>query len=479
MSSQDIIDIESERAKHSLKALGVDVDSIYGEMSSLEIALDLSITPDVMYINNKMVSVREASLRAQRLYLRIQRAMGDSQSWLLNLETSFDILSSSKMEFDAEVRAGQSIDDRKAIVNNKLVGYKRAIKEAKNNVSLLKSLNKAIDLCIKNIDRSDADVKQQARLMEAQMRNLKSTDVSAALRDSNLRRTEKDMEEVDKLFEDSLKGSTAAVTVGTEDSAEPVVAADLDVVSGFFDGPESDAPATEVVDEPTAEPEAPAGDAPAHEEAPDTDVVLDEASWDDDCVTLAPGLTGAPSATDEQEAEVTVMEGSDEPAPPAESAHDTDLLSVLDGIPSTDKRGLSMREDGTQSDIDDCFGLDLGDLDAETDVPDSVVVSAEDDDVFGGMVLSSVATEQKVPKIIRESAGYTGSQKPAPAAATALPKTAAPRKSTTKAESATATAAATATATATAAVTAAPAAKPITSTEDELSLDDLLNDLGV
>ena len=463
MSSQDIIDIEAERSKHSLKALGVDVDAIYGEMSSLGIKIDLSITPDVMYINGKMVAVREASLQAQRIYLRIQRAIGDSQSWLLNLETSFDILSSSKLEYDAEVRAGQSIDDRKAIVNNKLVDYKRAIKEAKNNVSLLKALNKAIDLCIKNIDRSDADVKQQARLMESQMRNLKSSDVSAAMRDSNLRRTEEDMQSMDKLFDDSLQGSSATVAVGTEDSADLEVSLEEDLPTVTC---EEINPAEETaVEAPDAE--------PAHASEPVRSDGLAGADFDDDCVSLAPGLTGVPDACpmwEEVTPEVAVI--VEEPM-----EGEPDLLSMLDSIPTVDKGGMSSTKEDLLGDADDCFGLDLGDLVGDPEAPEVAVVSStDDDDVFSGLVESSVVTEQKVPKIIREA-------EKAPAAAVGTTKakpSKAPEAATLKASAAKPAVAQTSMPAGAPTAPVAPAKQPTAlPSEEQLSLDDLLLDLGV
>lgn len=450
MSNQDTIDLSVERSRHSLQALGINVDAIYDEMGSLGIKIDLSITPDVLYINNKMVSVREASLAAQRIYLRIQRALGDSQSWLLNLETSFDILSSSKMEFDAEVRAGQSIDDRKAIVNNKLVDYKRAIKEAKNNVSLLKALNKAIDLCIKNIDRSDADIKQQARLMESQMRNLKATDISAAMRDSNLRRTEEDMASMDKLFQDSMESSTTQHSVGSEDSAdlslaeEPdceVLAEDAAVVvsDGYQD---SAALEEQLVGDISEEP------SPEDTTAPSLAACDD---FGDDCVSIAPGLTGAPH---------NVSYGN----PDAVVTNEDDLLSVLDSIPSTDKNGLSSTTPASTeptdalSDFDDCTGLDIDDLAGDLDEAEQVVPLAEDD-MFGGLVESSVVTEQKVPKIIREQQG-----KSKPAAEHSTPNESAAQtkldvvKPAKKQE--------------------APKQVPPVE-EPAMSLDDLINDLGI
>lgn len=457
MSNQDTIDLSVERSKHSLQALGINVDAIYDEMGSLGIKIDLSITPDVVYINTKMVSVREASLAAQRIYLRIQRALGDSQSWLLNLETSFDILSSSKMEFDAEVRAGQSIDDRKAIVNNKLVDYKRAIKEAKNNVSLLKSLNKAIDLCIKNIDRSDADIKQQARLMESQMRNLKATDISAAMRDSNLRRTEEDMASMDKLFQDSMESATTSHSVGSEDSADLSLAEEADC-SVLAEGTAEliiDAGAESVGDDdyaPSLSNETLAGSytGSTASEGATTDSFVSCDSFGDDCVSIAPGLTGAQQEAPRDNA-------------PSAIADEGDLLSILDSIPSTGKGGLSSTTpasvDPTDalSDFDDCTGLDIGDLTDDAAEADQVVPLAEDD-MFGGLVVSSVATEQKVPKIIREQqAKAKPPVEPKPVAEKPATVRQEPVKANKKQET----------------------PKQSAVEEPAMSLDDLINDLGI
>lgn len=457
MSNQDTIDLSVERSRHSLQALGINVDAIYDEMGSLGIKIDLSITPDVLYINNKMVSVREASLAAQRIYLRIQRALGDSQSWLLNLETSFDILSSSKMEFDAEVRAGQSIDDRKAIVNNKLVDYKRAIKEAKNNVSLLKALNKAIDLCIKNIDRSDADVKQQARLMESQMRNLKATDISAAMRDSNLRRTEEDMASMDKLFQDSMESSTTIHSVGSEDSAdlglaeEPDCAVLAEDVTGLDSGDDVGHAGDGYQDSAALEETLAGGDTEmlsSDDVTASSLVACDD--FGDDCVSIAPGLTGAPQGSPYGSTDVAL-------------ASEDDLLSVLDSIPSTGKSGLSSTTPASTEpadallDFDDCTGLDIDDLAGDLAEADQVVPVAEDD-MFGGLVESSVVTEQKVPKIIREQQAKS---KPVPEQKASVENPAQVKHGAAKPPK------------------KQEAPKQAAAEEPAMSLDDLINDLGI
>ncbi len=415
MQEQDL-DLEKEKTVHSLENLQINVDAFYVEMTGLEVKLDLTIVPDIMYVNTKMVEVREASQRAQRMYLKIQRALGINQKWQLNLETTYEILSNSKLENDVDVRAGQTGDERKAIAGNQLVGYKRTIREAKNNVTLLKALNKAIDLCIKNIDRTDADIKQQSRLMEAQMRNLKSRDVGEAARDTYLRRTETDMDELEKLSADL---SSSSVLVGSDDTLEPTVAGEEDLEEEETEEVSEDTAAVDtsipvedsatLAEEPEVSETAPTEAITTESEEPsalvddEDDVVVANTAapaltdYDDDDVTVSPGITGAPSvvAASSEETGGSLVDSFLGSIPEVGSRKEASVT-----VPATsDTDGGS---DDSVVDLDDVIGSVLDMDDSSADLEETQIVSVDDGDVFGGLVESSVVTEQKPPKLVRD-----------------------------------------------------------------------------
>jgi hypothetical protein len=435
------LDLVAESKAHALSAFGIDVDKLYQEMSTLEVKIDLTMTPDIMYVNRKMVEIREASQKAQRIYLKIQRALGANQKWSLNLEATLEILTNSKLENDAEVKAGQTIADRQAIASNKLVQYKRAIREAKSNCTLLSALTKAINLCIKNIDKTDADVKQQAKLMESQMRNLKTQDPTAASRTAGLSQTESDMAELEQMAA-TLDASAITAIVGSDDSAELTVSSEEDEVSLVEEAVATEDSVQEVA---LAEQEIATGVVAPQEEL--------SISVDDDIV-LDPGLTGAPQHASEPE--LTVDEG-DLTAflgnLPEVSAKDT---KVLETLPSSED-GADTSSEVISVDADDTlFSNLLDDVvgDGATDVGPATVV-VDDGDVFGGLVDTSTATEQRPPKLVRDELEREKLSKPA-APAPAKPAVVAPKAATPPP------------------VVAAP--KPAVQ-EPQESLDDLLNDL--
>lgn len=466
------LDLESEKRIYSLEALGIDVDKLYNGMGELEVGIDLAVAPDIVYINTKMVACREAAMKAQRTYLKIQRALGMNQKWLLNLETTFGILSDSKLENDAEVRSGASSADRTAMANNRLVNYKRAIKEAKNNVSILKALNKAIDLCISNIDKADNAIKQQARLMETQMKNLKTMDSSAAARDRYLSKTMEDMDSLDKMYDQTQTAESFAI-VGTDDTAEVTVPeeAEASEESSDEEAVEETQEAT-VLEETTqvaeeiADTEALAvtEDLIGSESTGDSEVISID---DDEGFSLAPGLTGMPQAAEElvvAEEEPDSLTAFLDEIPSASSRKEAGEIKVPSSAEESSEESSSIDSSDEESLDDPLMNSILESF--EEDVPTADLAALASDDIFGGLVETTVVTEQKIPKIL---AGQVEPKKKAEE----KPAEIKPVAKAVKAEVAEKKA------------TVAPSATPTTKTEapkaaaPAQSIDDLMNDLGL
>ena len=445
---------------YTLESLEINLEALYKEMHTLEVQLNMAVVPDITYVNTKTIEIREASQKALRIYLKIQRALSLSQKSYANLEASYEILASSKLENDAEVKAGQSIQERQAIVSNKLVHYKRAMRDAKNNVETLKALNKAIDMCIKGIDKTDASLRQQVTIMNSQMRNLKTTDVGSAARDAYLRRTEDDMAELESLersySEDASSIEDSQVTVGTEDSIDISVEDPVDT--------EAAEETTEVVEEGVILADEVPIESPAVEESPISLTLSD----DEEEITIAPGLTGALDSTDEiqvdiEDAEVVITAD--------DNGNSDDLNSFLDAIPEVSSRKdavltTAIYQDSSPEETidtsDDILDIDssLEFSDSTEDLGESQVVPIDDVDAFGGLIDTAVVTEQKPPKLVREELAKQEEAAKAPAAAKTSQKTkaiaSAPKKEVPSAP----------------AVTSTPAS-------EEDSLDQLISDLGL
>lgn len=223
----------------TLLELGIDTDQVFSEMEKLTVPVSLKIEPDILYINEKMVAVREATRRAQTLYIRIQQAACVAENKLLEFETNYDILMNSTLENDSEVLKGQSSTERLAAAGNKHIDYKRAVRATKLLVSTLKKLEKALALCQRNLRSSEESVKSQLRLMEAMLHNLKGGDTSKNRENPLFKEAAKELDELDALADSILaqQGSedTAEVTIesdegteGRETTEETAVASDLD-----------------------------------------------------------------------------------------------------------------------------------------------------------------------------------------------------------------------------------------------------------
>ena len=297
----------------TLASLNISPEAHFAEMETLVVSVDIKNDPDVSYIGGKLVEVREANRRAQTLYIRIQRALGIATNKQLEIETSYDILLSSLVENDSDVRSGSSGPERLAVAGNKLIPYKRAGKEAKQRVRTLQGLEKALNFCIRNLKSTNDDIKAQSKLMEAMLYNLKLSDMGQASQNPFLKETMDDLAAMDKLADSILEqqGSEDTVEIVLQEPEFPPLGGVEKGDSTIADGEGSESvKETEVEDGPED-----------HIAAPVTDTLPAD---DDFEFTFDPGLTGAPSASDAPE---LVLETFEEEAGPL-----TDPLEV----PSTE-----------------------------------------------------------------------------------------------------------------------------------------------
>jgi hypothetical protein len=337
----------------SLTDLGINAKELFAEMQTLSVSIELQTDPDTYYIGGKLVEVREAVRRAQTLYLRVQEAKGAAESRLLELETSYEIQQDMALSSDPEVQKGQSANERLALAGNKLVAYKRKIKEAKQVVSMLVTLDRGIQLCNRNLKDTDAAIKSQSKLMEALLFNLKISDKNAARQDPALRHSTEMLDDLDAMADEIMEQEGSSDTVELE----------LEVPSQTE--PETKEEATE-----TASPD----DLVLEAEESMTDASLE------DELELDPGLTGAPQATEEvSEEPIAVVESDDPVITPQEIAEDSD-----EEEDSGDVMDLFMDDDDSEEDSE-------SEEEEEGEVSFSV---AELDD----LVESAVETEAKTPK---------------------------------------------------------------------------------
>lgn len=149
--------------------LGKNVNDIYKELDTSKVNTDTPSVLDAAYYIQKLDDLRQNRENVQALYVKVIRAKATAQTRLTNRETRYDILMSGKLENSIKVKSGVSVQERTAIAANELVELKNALRESKNEVEILKGLEKVLNLFNKNYQTSSADVKQQARLVELEL----------------------------------------------------------------------------------------------------------------------------------------------------------------------------------------------------------------------------------------------------------------------------------------------------------------------
>lgn len=205
--SENLTDIEKLDSEELIeKDLGKSMEDVYDLLEGTEIQLDDTPVTDPKYYNGKITEVRKKITIVQKEYTRLLRARTRAQNRLTNLETRYEILSSAAMEDDMDVRAGQSIEDRKARTTNRLKDVKNAIRNAKNEVEAIKNLEKAVNLVLKNLQQLSADLKQQSKLVEIELKHMS---LVAPGVDEEVDALQGDLDAIEKQFEvgvDSVSG---------------------------------------------------------------------------------------------------------------------------------------------------------------------------------------------------------------------------------------------------------------------------------
>jgi hypothetical protein len=166
-----ISDVTSSSDMLSLD-LGMDVEVIYTRLEATKISSDDPGILDPSFYRTKLNEVRASINTIQELYTKVLRAKTSAQTRLTSRETRFDILMSSSLENNVEVKSAATGDERKAMASNRLVDLKNAIRESKNEVECLKNLDKVLGVYSKGLSTISSDLKQQSKLVELELQHL-------------------------------------------------------------------------------------------------------------------------------------------------------------------------------------------------------------------------------------------------------------------------------------------------------------------
>ena len=157
------------------KDIGKTAEQLYEEIGSIVVRIEERPIRDTKYFIQKITETRRAIDRIQTIFGSLLRAKTIAQSRLTSLETRYEILMNSKLGDDPTVRAGTSIEDRKARAANTMIGIKREIREAKNEVEAIKNLREVANMVMKNFTGLNSDIKQQSKLVEVEFKYMQVT----------------------------------------------------------------------------------------------------------------------------------------------------------------------------------------------------------------------------------------------------------------------------------------------------------------
>lgn len=393
----------------NVSTLKIDIEQIYDLLSSIDVKLENIEEPDSQYIGQKTVECRAALKQVQDLTLKMNREKTRVATELSNLETQFDISRDRKLAHDANVRAGSSIEDRNALINVDLVDMKREIHVLKNDMETLKNLEKVLNLFNKNLNSINADIKQQAKIMESQMRELnmgskQDKAVSELQRGfAAVRKLEKGLTEVDGVTEgeDDIEIDDDESEENLDIASEMGIDGDVDELD--LDGTKFDS--GEEVAEDSAEsedlddilsgiPGAISKSVPApKKETPQMDEGLDggveDGELDIDAIASIPDQPDSENAVDyedDDEDPLSLLLEDDEEIlandPVEGSSEETETLETeTESEPETEKEAQQAETESEEVGIDVEIDIDLDDIDSQVEGVTSSEVEESPSDV--------------------------------------------------------------------------------------------------
>lgn len=407
--------------------LGKDTDEVYKFLGAVSVELNEVPVKDPRYYISKLTEVRRKITDVNKQYTDLLQAKTRAQSRLTTKETKYEIQMNSRLGEDTAVKAGQSIDDRRARAANTLVSIKHQIRECKNEVEAIKNLDKALNMILKNLNALSNDLKQQARLVELDLQHFKGS-------------TLQDGEESVDAFANEMKAleeKFQVESVTSSDEDEETLATDEDEETAEEESAEeelvelqaseaAELPATEALEAPIEEvtttelpsletpseslsvPEESVMELPAEEDPPMFSLPeeAEEVSMELPAEEEPPMFSLPEDVTEEATLETPSVLSSESTDEDEETSEDQDPLifnssdsTDLSNIPDMPEPDLSGLGDGLVPEPN--LGLSIGEISSETTsivIPESSSIASED---FS--VLSVSVTAPKVSKHFADS----------------------------------------------------------------------------
>lgn len=147
-----------------------DINKIYDRLLEIKVEIDPEPSPDPRQINTKIAQVHIFIDEIEKNYIRVSKEISLRQRALNDQTASYESQKEGILSDNPEVKELPSIKDREAKANQILKDERKAIQEYQNELNDLNNLLRAINLKLKNLNRTNGDIKNQIRVMEAQIR---------------------------------------------------------------------------------------------------------------------------------------------------------------------------------------------------------------------------------------------------------------------------------------------------------------------
>lgn len=142
---------------------------IYDRLLEIRVVFEPETVPRPAFINEKIWECHRLIEEVERVHIEITKEMSVLQRSLNDTTAEYQ---SKKEEclMREDIRQLPSIKDREAKANQSLKEELDRIKTLENELSSLNNLLRAVDLKMKNLNRLNADIRLQVRVLEQQVR---------------------------------------------------------------------------------------------------------------------------------------------------------------------------------------------------------------------------------------------------------------------------------------------------------------------
>jgi hypothetical protein len=144
-------------------------NSIYDRLLAITIKLEAVNIPDPRYINQKIGECHAFIEEVEHYCIEVSREVSVLEQALNNSTGEYEAKKEALLMRE-DIMALPSIRDREAKANQHLKEELERVKTYKNELTAMARLEKDIHVKMRNLDRVNKSIKDQLRLMEAQMR---------------------------------------------------------------------------------------------------------------------------------------------------------------------------------------------------------------------------------------------------------------------------------------------------------------------